>query len=174
MENKWDRVWQQGDKLGDFCNKLGEKSQWHGPGQELEGDKQSAAVKAIANRICQYEYQFSSVQSLSCVQLFATPWTAACQASLSITNPRACSNSGTPSQWWHPTISYEYMSIRGKKKGKNDYVRLLVWMNDAVIYWDEQGQGNLMWLDEQWETRIQSLRYPRYVYVCVCVCVCVC
>ena len=27
----------------------------------------------------------SSVQSLSCVQLFATPWTAACQASLSIT-----------------------------------------------------------------------------------------
>ena len=30
--------------------------------------------------------QFSSVQSFSCVQLFATPWTAACQASLSITN----------------------------------------------------------------------------------------
>ena len=29
---------------------------------------------------------FSSVQSLSCVQLFASPWTAACQASLSITN----------------------------------------------------------------------------------------
>ena len=28
----------------------------------------------------------SSVQSLSCVQLFATPWTAAHQASLSITN----------------------------------------------------------------------------------------
>ena len=30
--------------------------------------------------------QFSSVQSLSCVQLFVTPWTAARQASLSITN----------------------------------------------------------------------------------------
>ena len=29
---------------------------------------------------------FSSVQSLSCVQLFVTPWTAACQASLFITN----------------------------------------------------------------------------------------
>ena len=28
----------------------------------------------------------SSVQSLSCVWLFATPWTEACQASLSITN----------------------------------------------------------------------------------------
>ena len=29
--------------------------------------------------------KFSSVQSLSCIRLFATPWTAACQASLSIT-----------------------------------------------------------------------------------------
>ena len=31
----------------------------------------------------------SLVQSLSCVQLFATPWTAACQASLSITNSQS-------------------------------------------------------------------------------------
>ena len=30
--------------------------------------------------------QFSSVELLSCVRLFATPWTTACQASLSITN----------------------------------------------------------------------------------------
>ena len=33
--------------------------------------------------------QFSSFQSLSCVRLFATPWIAACQASLSITNSRS-------------------------------------------------------------------------------------
>ena len=32
--------------------------------------------------------QFSSVQLLSHVRLFVTPWTAACQASLSITNSR--------------------------------------------------------------------------------------
>ena len=32
--------------------------------------------------------QFSSVQSFSCVQLFVTPWTAVCQASLSTTNSR--------------------------------------------------------------------------------------
>ena len=32
---------------------------------------------------------FSSVQSLSRVRLFVTPWTAACQASLSITNSRS-------------------------------------------------------------------------------------
>ena len=31
----------------------------------------------------------SSVQSLNCVLLFATPWTAAHQASLSITNSRS-------------------------------------------------------------------------------------
>ena len=30
-----------------------------------------------------------SVQSLSCVRLFATPWTAACQASLSIANSQS-------------------------------------------------------------------------------------
>ena len=33
--------------------------------------------------------QFSSIQSLSCFQLFVTPWTAARQASLSITNSRS-------------------------------------------------------------------------------------
>ena len=32
---------------------------------------------------------FSSVQSLSCVQIFATPWTAACQASLPIINSQS-------------------------------------------------------------------------------------
>ena len=33
--------------------------------------------------------EFSSVQSLNCVWLFVTPWTAACQASVSITNSRS-------------------------------------------------------------------------------------
>ena len=36
-----------------------------------------------------YKCLFSSVQSLSYVQLFVTPWTAACQAFLSITNSRS-------------------------------------------------------------------------------------
>ena len=46
---------------------------------------------------------FSSVQSLSHVQLFVTPWTAARQASLSIINshPNPC----PLNQWCHPTIS---------------------------------------------------------------------
>ena len=36
-----------------------------------------------------HSVHFSSVQSLSCVQLFVTPWTAAHQASLSTTNSRS-------------------------------------------------------------------------------------
>ena len=47
----------------------------------------------------QWNVQFSSVQSLSRVRLFATPWITAHQASLSITN--SCSSS----RWCHPAIS---------------------------------------------------------------------
>ena len=42
-----------------------------------------------AHSWCCTFYQFSSVQSLSRVQLFATPWTAARQASLSITSSQS-------------------------------------------------------------------------------------
>ena len=49
--------------------------------------------------------EFSSVQSLSHVQLFETPRTVAHQASLSITNSRAYSNSCPLSRGCHPTIS---------------------------------------------------------------------
>ena len=50
------------------------------------------------------ELIFVSVQLLSHIQLFATPWTAARQSSLSITNTGACSNSCPLSQWCHPMI----------------------------------------------------------------------
>ena len=46
-----------------------------------------------------------SVQSLCCVQLFAVPWTAPHQASLSITNSWSLLNSWSSSRWCHPTIS---------------------------------------------------------------------
>ena len=48
-----------------------------------------------------FSVQFSSLQSLSRVQLFATLWIAARQASLSITN----SWSSPSSRWCHPAIS---------------------------------------------------------------------
>ena len=43
-------------------------------------------INFLKEMTCLYFTTFSSVQLLSRVQLFATPWTAACQASLSITN----------------------------------------------------------------------------------------
>ena len=43
-------------------------------------------IKKLKDVNSKYLY---SVQSLSCVRLFATPWIAACQASLSITNSRS-------------------------------------------------------------------------------------
>ena len=43
----------------------------------------------VYNTMIQPFCRFSSVQLLSCVRLFATPWIAACQASLSITNSRS-------------------------------------------------------------------------------------
>ena len=51
-------------------------------------------------------YAFSSVQSLSHIWVFATPWTTACQAShWPSTIPRACLNSCLLSRWFHSTIS---------------------------------------------------------------------
>ena len=49
--------------------------------------------------------EFSSVQLLSRVRLFVTPWTAEHQASLSITNSRAHPNPCPLSRWCHPAIS---------------------------------------------------------------------
>ena len=48
---------------------------------------QPSEVFAISCLSC--NHQFSSVQSLSRVQLFVTPWTAACQASQAITSSRS-------------------------------------------------------------------------------------
>ena len=47
---------------------------------------------------------FSSVQSLSHVWLFATPWIAAHQASLSITISRSTLKHTSIESWCHPTI----------------------------------------------------------------------
>ena len=50
--------------------------------------------------------QFSSVQLLSHVWLFVTPWTTAHQASLSLTNFWSPSKPCPLSWWCHPAISY--------------------------------------------------------------------
>ena len=48
---------------------------------------------------------FSTVQLLSRVWLFMTPWTVACQASLSITNSWSLLRLMSFELWCHPTIS---------------------------------------------------------------------
>ena len=49
----------------------------------------SSFIDCIYNQIMLRDIQFSSVESLSSVPLFATPWTVARQASLSITNSQS-------------------------------------------------------------------------------------
>ena len=67
---------------------------------------QIASVHWIIEKAREFQKHLSqSVQLLSCVQLFATPWTAARPASLSITNSQVYSNSCPLSRWCHPTIS---------------------------------------------------------------------
>ena len=55
--------------------------------------------------VTSFHLQFSSVQSLNCVWLFETPWTAACQSPNPSPNPRVHPNSCPLSRWCHPTIS---------------------------------------------------------------------
>ena len=52
-----------------------------------------------------FNRSLSSVQLLSYVRLFATPWTTACQASLSTPTPGDYPNPCPLSWWCHPIIS---------------------------------------------------------------------
>ena len=57
----------------------------HAP-REQRAEKPADTVYTDFSVLQHRQGQFSSVQSLSRIQLFETPWTAAQQASLSITN----------------------------------------------------------------------------------------
>ena len=81
------------------------------PGQE----HQAPEISTIVSFFCPvrngwaFEYssrkKFSSVQSLSCVRLFATPWTALARPPCPSPTPRAYSNTCLLSWWCHLTIS---------------------------------------------------------------------
>ena len=55
--------------------------------------------------------QFSSVQSLSCVWLFVTPWLQHTRLPCPSSTRRASSNSCPSSRWCHPTISSPVVSF---------------------------------------------------------------
>ena len=61
-------------------------------------------TRKIKKCITKLKVTFSSVQSLSCVQLFASPWTEACQASLSTPTPGVHPKPFPLSWWCHPAI----------------------------------------------------------------------
>ena len=75
------------------------------------------------------ESPFSSVQSLSHVQLFATPWTAACQVSCSSPIPGAWSNSCLSSEWCHPTISSSVLLLL-----PSVFPSIKVFSNESVLH----------------------------------------
>ena len=54
---------------------------------------------------------FSSVQSLSRVRVFATPWMEHARLNCPSPTPRLCSNSCPSSQWCHPTTSFSVVSF---------------------------------------------------------------
>ena len=89
---------------------------------DFEAEMESLLLVAI-NQNCirdglHGKVQFSSIQSLSCVRLFATPWITAHQASLSITNSRSL-----PRLQWHPTP----VLLPGKSHGWRSLVGCSPW-----------------------------------------------
>ena len=58
-------------------------------GDYINSNQENLGITSISVPSRDTEFIFSSVQSLSHVWLFVTPWTAACQASLSITNSQS-------------------------------------------------------------------------------------
>ena len=71
-----------------------------------DSQKESAMLyKYVLSESLLLKYFEFQVQSLSLVRLFVTPWTAAHQASLSITNSQSLLKLCPLSWWCHPSIS---------------------------------------------------------------------
>ena len=94
-------------------------------------------LKDMRNCIPPSKIVFSSVQSLSCVWLFATPRIAARQASLSITNSWSSLISRSSSQWCHPAISSSVVPFSSCSQSLQ-HQSLFQWVNsshEVAKYW---------------------------------------
>ena len=78
--------------------------------KDAAGD-QTSNVEWRSRMLSHLQRSLSLSVQFSHLQLFATPWTTARQASLSITNSWSLSNSCPLSQWCHPTISSSVISF---------------------------------------------------------------
>ena len=74
--------------------------------------------------------QLSSVQSLSCVWLFATPWLQHIRLPCPSPTPGACSNSCPLSWWCHPIIS---SSVAPFSSCLQSFPSLRVFSNESVL-----------------------------------------
>ena len=88
----------------------------------------------------QSSVQFSSVQSLSRVQLFATPWTTPHQASLSITNSRS-----PPKPNFIPTNSESYQDWEDLQDKFNSKAtaNTLRWAREAEVFPNQRGRNEV-------------------------------
>ena len=87
-------------EVAQSCQTLSDPTDCTLPGSCVQGILQARVLEWVAiafSNICTINSVLFS-QSLSCVRLFTTPWTAARKASLSITNSWTCSNSCPSSQ----------------------------------------------------------------------------
>ena len=75
-------------------------------------------------------FPLGSVQSLSRIQLFATPWTAARQASLAITNSRSLLKLMSTDSWVSPTP--RYISRKNRNTNSKRYIHPSV--HSSTIY----------------------------------------
>ena len=106
----------------------------------------------------------SSVQSLSCVRLFATPWTTACQASLSITNfpsTRVFSNESALRIRWP-----KYWSFSFSISPSNEYSGLIsfrmYWLYLLAV------QGTLKSLLQHHSSKASEKHFYLFTYLWLC------
>ena len=86
-----------------------------------------------------------SVQLLSHVRLFATPWATSRQASLSITNSQSLPNHCPLSQWCHPAISSSAVPFTSRPYSfpASGYMYIYGWVS-SLFTWNCQNTAN--WL----------------------------
>ena len=94
----------------------------------------------MGNTLHPWLIHVSSVQSLSRVQLFVTPWTTACQASQSITNSQS-----PPKPNLIPTNSESYQGWEdpGDKFNSKATANILRWTREAEIFPNKRGRNEV-------------------------------
>ena len=114
---------------------------------------------------------------LSCVQLFAPRWTAACQTSLPLRFPRVWSNSCSLSWWCHLTISSfvgPFSSCLQSFPTSGSFPVSWLFTSGGQSIGDSASASVLQMNIQGWFLLGLTGLISLLSYVCVCVCVCVC